>query len=195
MKINIYNNINGFFIITPHFNDDGKIKCVYNKFDNNKKLEYSIDEENYHIEQLTDCTDYNLYTYNNNIVITGEIHKPNKIEEGLQKFDNNSDDYCIYIYYCYDPSIHININSFPGNYKKMQLCIKDLTDKNIKHLITNIYDFIKTRMYTPNTFSGHDLELKKIIIDMFIKIGLINYYELYNINQEDKYFEKFNKNN
>ena len=103
MKVIINNKINGFFIITPHFNDDGKIKCVYNKFDNNKTLEYSVDEENYHIRKIINKNEYVLYTYNNNLIITCENH-------------NHKNNYNITIYYYWDPDVHVRI--FLPDYQK-----------------------------------------------------------------------------
>ena len=188
MQTYINNSINGFFILTPHFDENRKIICVYNKFDENKKLEFVVDEEIYHVEENIYKTGYVLNTYNNNLIITGKILKNGDSNNTLNK-------YHIFIYYCYDPEVHINIKSFPGNYKKLQICAENISNININYIINYVYKFIINKMYYPAQFSNHKKELKDLILNMFLKIGLIDQDKLNIINKEDNNFEKFNRNN
>lgn len=193
MKINIYNNINGFFIITPHFDNDGKIIHTYNKLDCKKKLEQSVNEEIYHIEPSLDNIGYILNTYNNNLVITGEYIAGEYIDGKYITKDNEK---FITIYYCYDPDVHNSITSFPGNYKKFQVCTKYITSNFIEDTINRVYSFIKHKMYYETQFSEHEKELKELIINMFFKIGIIcSADDANDIISKNNNFEKFNRNN
>ena len=185
MKVIINNKINGFFIITPHFNDDGKIKCVYNKFnkfrDDNISLECPINENVYHIHKIINRNEFVLYTYNNNLIITCE----------KQDYEDN---YHINIYYYYDPDVHSKIY-LPNKNEKFEVCKRYIANKYIEGIINYIYFLIYAEMYHGNQFLGHEKELLETITNMFYKIGIINYDDAGNIISRDDYDNKFDRNN